>query len=165
MEYGSPERLTPEHNLSGFQCQHADLADWLSNRALSNTERLASQTFVITHRGRVVGYYALAAGSVELDHAPGSIRRNMPRPIPAIVLGRLAVDVEHQGRGLGRGLLKDAILRSMMAAETIAARVLLCHAIDAAAKAFYLAHSFTESPVDSLMVMLDLKKATAIAAS
>jgi GNAT superfamily N-acetyltransferase len=165
MPYTRPEPLTSAHVLDGFQCQHASLSDWLVKRALANQNNLASKTFVVTDGERVVGYYALASGSVALESAPGAIRRNMPAPVPAIVLGRLAVDERHQGQSLGRGLLRDATLRAIGAAETVAARVLLCHAIDEAAKAFYIGNGFLASPVDPLMVMLDLKKALAIAAS
>jgi GNAT superfamily N-acetyltransferase len=164
MPYTRPEPLTSDHIPTGFQCQHASLSDWLIKRALANQNNLASKTFVVTDGERVVGYYALASGSVALESAPGAIRRNMPAPMPAIVLGRLAVDDRHQRQSLGRSLLKDATLRAIGAAETVAARVLLCHSIDEAAKAFYIANGFAASTVDPLMVMLDLKKALAIAA-
>jgi GNAT superfamily N-acetyltransferase len=164
LPYTRPEPLTSTHVLAGFQCQHASLSDWLLKRALANQSSLASKTFVVTDGERVVGFYALASGSVALERVPGPIRRNMPAPVPAIVLARLAVDERHQRRSLGRGLLKDATLRAIVAAETVAARVLLCHAIDEAAKAFYIQNGFVASPVDPLMAMLDLKIARVIAA-
>lgn len=107
----------------------------------------------------MIGYYALAAGSVERARAPGSLRRNMPEPIPAIVLGRLAIDTHWQGHGLGADLLHDAVLRSLRASTEIAARVLLCHAIDDQARQFYLRHGFIESTFDPLTMMLDLRRA------
>jgi GNAT superfamily N-acetyltransferase len=93
--------------------------------------------------------------------APGRLRRNMPDPIPAIVLGRLAVDSAWHGQGLGADLLQDAVLRVLRASCEIGARTLLCHAIDASAKAFYLHHGFVESTFDPMIVMLDLKKVEA----
>jgi len=110
---------------------------------------------------RVVGFYALAAGSVQRTHAHGAVRRNMPDPIPAIVLGRLAVDRTWQGQGLGADLLHDAVLRALRASREIGARVLLCHAIDEDARRFYLHHGFVESTFDPLTVMLDLRQAEA----
>jgi GNAT superfamily N-acetyltransferase len=158
----APEPLAAHHDVSHFNCAHADLVDWLQRRALSNESAQASRTYVIAELGRVVGYYALAAGSIEPESAPGSVRRNMPRPIPAIVLGRLAVDDRYQGKGLGAGLLQDAVLRSLNAAAAIGARALLCHAIDEQARAFYLHHGFRQSPTELLTVMLDLSKVKAM---
>lgn len=86
----------------------------------------------------------------------------MPDPVPAIVLGRLAVDRAWQGHGLGADLLHDAVLRTLRAAREIGARVLLCHAIDAGTQRFYLHHGFVESTFDPLVVMLDLKQAEAM---
>lgn len=104
-----------------------------------------------------MGYYALAAGAVSREHAPGRIRRNAPDPVPVIVLGRLAVHVDMPRRGIGRGLLKDAVLRTLQASEQVGARALLCHAIDDAAKAFYLKHGFVESPIHTMTLMLPLR--------
>ena len=105
----------------------------------------------------VVGYYALAAGAVSHAHAPGRIRRNMPEPIPVIVLARLAVHVDRVGQGIGQGLLKDAVRRTLQASEQVGARALLCHATDDVAKAFYLKHGFVESPIHGMTVMLPLR--------
>jgi len=98
----------------------------------------------------------VAAGSVSQADAPGRIRRNMPDPIPVIVLGRLAVHADWVGQGIGQGLLKDAVLRSLQACEQIGARALLCHAIDDAAKAFYAKHGFIKSPIHDMTLMLPL---------
>lgn len=102
----------------------------------------------------VVGYYALAAGSISLQDAPGKLRRNRPDPVPVAVLGRLAVHRDHVGKGLGAGLLKDAVLRCQRVASDLGTRAMLCHAIDRQAKAFYLHHGFVESPSDRLTVVL-----------
>jgi GNAT superfamily N-acetyltransferase len=162
MPISAPARLSAEHDTSRFRCQHDSLTLWLQKHALTNNGKRASRTHVVCDGARVVGFYALAAGSVQHEHAPKSVTRNMPKPIPAIILGRLAVDADHQGQGVGAGLLQDAVFRALNAASDIAARVLLCHAIDDAARSFYIHHGFPQSPVDELTVMLDLAKAAAL---
>lgn len=154
--------LSADHDTSQFHCQHESLTLWLQKHALTNNGRRGSRTHVVCDGARVIGFYALAAGSVQHEHAPKAVTRNMPKPIPAIVLGRLAVDADYQGQGIGAGLLQDAILRALNAANDIAARVLLCHAIDDDARSFYVSHGFLLSPVEELTVILDLAKAAAL---
>ena len=154
----APVPLTAEHDTSAFRCSHESLSAWLCKRALANAASGASRTYVACDaQHRVIGYYALAAGSVAATVAPGRLRRNMPDPLPVIVLGRLAVHSDWSGRGIGSGLLKDAVLRSIQAAELIGVRALLCHAIDEKAKAFYVKQGFTESPLDPLTVLVGLR--------
>lgn len=162
MVISPPVALATDHDVVAFDCGHPELGDWLRGRAQSNEDARGSRCFVICERQRVVGYYALAAGSIERAQTAGTVRRNMPNPIPAIVLGRLAVDKAWQGHGLGADLLQDAVLRTLRASMEIGARVMLCHAIDEGAKAFYLHYGFIESNFDTLTVMLDLKKAAAM---
>lgn len=153
---GRPVPLTAEHDASQFICQHQALSSWLQKRALANAATGASRTYVVCDDGhRVIGYYALAAGSIA--HEAARLRRNMPDPLPVIVLGRMAVHSDWSGRGLGSGLLKDAVLRSIQAADLIGVRALMCHAIDDAAKAFYLKHGFVESPLTARMVLAGLR--------
>lgn len=158
MPLAAPVALAPHHDCSAFECGHAELDDWLRRRARGNEGARGSRCFVACEGKRVVGFYALAAGSVQRVQAHGAIRRNMPNPIPAIVLGRLAVHLTWQGQGLGADLLHDAVLRALRASREIGARVLLCHAIDEDARRFYLHHGFVESTFDPLTVMLDLRK-------
>jgi GNAT superfamily N-acetyltransferase len=106
----------------------------------------------------VIGYYALAAGAVSHHSASGSIRRNMPDPVPVMVLGRLAVHTGWAGQGVGRGLLRDALLRTLRVARDAGIRAMLCHAVSPRAKQFYLKHGFTASPIDELTVMLNVAK-------
>ncbi len=104
-----------------------------------------------------MGYYALAAGSIERAGAPGTVRRNMPDPIPVAILGRLAVHDDYRGQGIGAGLLRDAAARCLRVAEEgLGIRALLCHAIDGSAKAFYVHHGFVQSPIEEMTVMLNL---------
>jgi GNAT superfamily N-acetyltransferase len=158
MPISAPALLTADQDVSQFDCRHPSLADWLKKRALANNQQRGSRTHVVCDGIRVVGFHALAAGSIEHAASPKSLTRNMPKPIPAIVLGRLAVDTLYQGHGIGAGLLQDAIFRAMSAAGQVAARVLLCHAIDEEARTFYLRHGFMQSPVEELTLMLDLSK-------
>jgi GNAT superfamily N-acetyltransferase len=155
-----PEHLHAQHDLSTFQSGVAALDDWLKRRALPNEESGASRTYVVCTEGmRVVGYYALANGAVALQGATGRIRRNMPDPIPVMVLGRLAMDAAFHGRGLGRSLLRDAILRTMQAAAIAGIRTLLVHAISEDAKRFYQRCGFGESPLDPLTLMITMADA------
>ncbi|MEO5559084.1 MAG: GNAT family N-acetyltransferase, partial [Dokdonella sp.] len=112
---------------------------------------------VCDEQQQVVGYYALAAGAISHEDAPGRIRRNMPDPVPIIVLGRLAVHVDRVGQGIGQGLLKDAVMRTLQTCEQVGARALLCHAIDESAKTFYLKHGSIASPIHAMTVMLPLR--------
>ena len=154
----APVPLNPAHRLDAFRCVEAELEGWLKERALKNQLDGASRTFVACANEEVVGYYALAAGAVLHAQAPGSVRRNMPEPIPVAVLGRLAVHSRWGGRGIGAGLLKDAVLRTMRLSEDMGIRALLCHAISQDAKNFYRHHGFVESPIEPMTVMLNIAK-------
>ncbi|MDP1692451.1 MAG: GNAT family N-acetyltransferase [Burkholderiaceae bacterium] len=149
----SPEPLTAEHALGGFDSGVSSLDDWLRRRALQNQASGASRTFVVCDAGQVVAYYALAASAVAPDAAPGRFRRNMPDPIPVVVLARLAITRDHQGRGLGRALFQDAANRVIHAADTIGIRGLLVHAISEEAKAFYVRLGLDPSPLESMTLM------------
>ena len=144
----APEKLLPEHDLSKFDCAEPVLNDWLRRRALQNQQSGASSTYVILDKTRVAGYYSLAAGSVARETAPGRVRRNVPDPVPVVVLGRLAIDRDYQSQGLGRALLRDAILRILQAADIIGVRAILVHALSEEAKRFYEECGFTASPLN-----------------
>ena len=151
----APEPLSAEHDLGAFECGEASLDDWLKRRALANQLSGASRTFVVLDENRfVVGYYALAAGAVAREGATGAVRRNMPDPIPVLVLGRLAVARRAQGRKLGAALLQDAVFRAMSVAENAGVRALLVHALDERAKAFYEHYGFQQSRLDPMTLML-----------
>jgi GNAT superfamily N-acetyltransferase len=154
----APAALSDAHQLDAFRCNEPDLEIWLKQRARRNQLEGASRTFVVCAGDEVVGYYCLAAGAVMHEKAPGNIRRNMPDPIPVAILGRLAVHVDWQGQGIGSGLLKDAIVRTLRLAEEMGIRALLAHALHDKAKQFYLHHGFMESPIDPLTLMLNIAK-------
>ncbi len=155
----APEPLRPEHDLTAFDSGVPALDDWLRRRASHNQEMGASRTYVIQRNGQVAGYYALANGAVTQAEATGKTRRNMPDPIPVMVLGRLAIDKGLQGKGIGRALLRDAILRTMQAAEIAGIRAVLVHAISDDAKRFYERCGFQSSPVDPMTLMITLRDA------
>jgi GNAT superfamily N-acetyltransferase len=153
-----PEKLTPEHDVSQFDSGEPALDDWLRRRALANEDSGASRTYVVCIGSRVVGYYALATGAVAHSAVTGKIRRNMP-PIPVMVLGRLAIDQNFQGRGLGVALLRDAVLRTLQAADIAGIRAILVHAISEDAKKFYERCGFSPSPVDPMTLMITIADA------
>jgi GNAT superfamily N-acetyltransferase len=159
---GAPERLSVAHDLSGFDSSEPVLDDWLRRRAAQNEVSGASRTYVISSGNRVVGYYSLAVGAVAHADVPGRIRRNMPDPVPMMILGRLAVDKGFQGKGIGAGLLRDAILRTLQAAEIAGIRALLVHALNERAKRFYEGYGFVASPVEPMTVMITLIEASRI---
>ncbi len=157
----APQPLSEAHDTSGFDCGEAVLNHWLQRKALTNHLSGASRVFVVTQKNsqqKVLGCYALSAGAVAHAEASGTIRRNMPDPIPVMVLGRLAVDLSGHGHGLGSALLKDAILRTLHVAENVGIRALLVHALDDKARAFYLRYGFVDSPVSPLTLMLRLPR-------
>ena len=150
----SPALLSPDHDTSAFESGNTTLDEWLQKRALKNQDNGASRTFVICEGIKVIGYYALATGSVERDVATGNFSRGMPEPIPVIVLGRLAIDKSYQGQRLGAALLKDVMLRTVTIASNVGIRGLLIHAISEDAKCFYLKYGFQVSPMDSMTLLL-----------
>jgi GNAT superfamily N-acetyltransferase len=157
----APERLSPEHDLETFRSGVPALDDWLRRRALHNEREGASRTYVVRADGRVAGYYSLATGAVSGAEVPGRVRRNMPDPIPVMILGRLAVDAAWQGRRLGHSLLRDAILRTLAAADIAGIRALLVHAISPEAKRFYERYGFQECPEKPMTLVLLLRDARA----
>ena len=158
--FDPPTLLTEEHDATGFDSGEVSLDDWLRKRALSNLRAGASRTYVVCPAGspKIAGYAALSMGQVLAIHVTGAMRRNMPPAIPAIVLGRLAIDRARQGRGLGAALLADAVQRSLRASSQVAARLIIVHAVSPAAEAFYLHHGFTRLPVQTPTFALDLAK-------
>jgi predicted N-acetyltransferase YhbS len=150
----APELLTDEHVLDVFSCGKPELDDWLIKKALKNHKRNNTRVYVVCDdNNKVIGYYAIAMGSVQRESALSSLKRNSPNPIPMVVLARLAVDEGYKGRGIGVGLLKDCVLRSVHAMNVVGGAGILVHALDDEAKAFYKRFGFNESPIDAMTLM------------
>ena len=153
----APEPLSASHRLDGFACGEAVLDDWLKRRAMANQMSGAGRTFVVADPDhRVLGYYAMAAGAVAHQMATISVRRNMPDPVPVMVLARLAVDSQAQGIKLGASLLQDAVNRAVAVSYNAGVRALLVHALNERAKQFYEYYGFQVSPVHPMTLMLRL---------
>jgi GNAT superfamily N-acetyltransferase len=162
MTLAAPQPIDEDHETGAFDSGVPILDDWLRRRARANQASGASRTYVVCENRRVVAYYALASGSVDINAATARVRRNMPDPVPIAVLGRLAIERTHQGRGLGRALAQDASRRVLQAADIIGIRGIIVHAISAEAKAFYLALGFEISliqPMTLMATLADLKAA------
>jgi GNAT superfamily N-acetyltransferase len=157
-KWSAPAPLTAAHNVSDFESGEPTLDDWLKHRALRNEGRGASRTYVVCHEHIVVAYYCLSAGSISSELVPGRIRRNMPDPIPVMVLGRLAVDLAWQRRNLGKALLRDAILRTVQVSEIVGVKALLVHALSDQAVCFYQANGFYPSPMNPRTLFLPLSE-------
>ncbi len=155
----APEKLRADHDLLKFECGEPTLDDWLRRRALSNEESGASRTYLVCVGEQVVGYYALAVGAVTHAEAPGRVRRNMPDPVPVMIIGRLAVHKDFQGRKIGPALLRDAVLRTLQAAEIAGVRAILVHAISERARQFYEDCGFIASPMDPMTLMITVAEA------
>ncbi len=150
----TPVPLTKNHRTSDFDCMVKSLNEWLIRRAWKNESVGGSRTYVACDGNRVVGYYAISAGSIARMLCPGKIRRNMPDPIPVLILGRLAVDRHWQGAKIGRGLLKDALARSINVSEQVGVRALIVHALNQTAEAFYLKHGFKKGPMPNTLFLV-----------
>lgn len=162
--FGDPERLTDSHQVDVFNCGVRSLDIWLVDHALQANRGGSAQTYVVTdaeQEGRVVGYHAIAAASVERAAATSRAARGMPDPIPAVLLARLAVDQSVQGEGIGAWLLQDAMRRTLSVADELGVRILLVHAIDESARAFYERFGFEQSasnPFNLQLLIKDLRK-------
>jgi len=151
-----PELLTAQHEISDFTSTEPTLDDWIKRRALKSQKSGAARTYVVTSDDVVVGYYSLAVGSVSRRVSVNRVRRNMPEPIPIMLLARLAIDGNWQGRGLGRSLLRDAVSRTIQAADIVGIRALLVHAISDDARRFYQYFGFQPSEIESMTLMATL---------
>ncbi|MGB5637724.1 MAG: GNAT family N-acetyltransferase [Sedimenticolaceae bacterium] len=160
LNLAAPVPLAADHILDDFDCGIASLDDWLVRHARQAQASGSAKTFVVADGRRVAGYFSLAAGQVDSVEAPVRIRKGMGQyPIPVVLLARLAVDRAYQGRGIGVGMLQDAIRRTLMIAEQAGIRALLTHPIDANADAFYRRFGFVSSPVREGQLLLLLKDA------
>lgn len=159
--YSSPAPITDSHKLDQFDCGKSSLDEWRRARALENEDK-ASRTYVVTaetgeEAGQVVAYYALAYGSIVRTEIPKKIRQGLPNPVPVMVLGRLAVDVRHSGKGIGPFLLREAMQRTAQASEIAGLRALVVHAIDDDAVRFYAKYGFQVFPAGTRTMFLPIE--------
>jgi GNAT superfamily N-acetyltransferase len=153
-----PRLLAETDNRSSFASTDREMNDWLQKHAWNNQNSGASKTYIIaTTEGQILGYYSIAAGAVARQSAIRSLQHNAPDPIPVCVIGRLAVDKEWSGQGIGAGLLKDAVLRIAGAAQIIGIRAIIVHSLPKAL-AFYTRFGFQESKLEPLLLMYPLEK-------
>lgn len=156
------EKLSDRHDLAGFDCGKPELNRFLHDHALGNQRSNSIQTYVACRKKQVIGYYSLTVGAVAHKEAPDRVTKGMPQyPVPLMILARLAVDKKEQGKGVGKGLLKNALLRTVQAADIAGIRALVVHAKDDAAKEWYRSFDFDPSPTDPLhlyLLMKDIKK-------
>jgi predicted N-acetyltransferase YhbS len=158
----APEALAAHHDTESFACGMESLDRWLKQRTLKNQATGASRTFVLCEGRRVLAYYALASSAVAAGEATGRVKRNMPDPVPVVVLGRLAIDQSLQGQGMNRALIRDACLRVIAAADAIGIRAMVVHALSEDARAFHERIGFDSSPLDRMTLMAtvaDLREA------
>ena len=159
MGISAPCPIASTHDVTSFDCGDATLNDWLQRRALKNENSGASRTFVVCEDNTVIGYYSLAVGAIAREETSGKVRRNMPDPIPVMVLGRLAVDATWQSKQIGIGMLKDAIQRTLIVAEQAGIRALLVHALSDKARSFYQRWGFHATPTNDITLMITLDEA------
>ena len=158
MAYSRLEPLRGKHDFDGFKCGEESLDSWLHRYSRHAEAASSARVFVSTDGTDVVGYYALAVGQVGAQYGTARLVKGQPRgkPVPVVILARLAVDERHQGKGIGRSLLQDVLLRSAEAAQAVGIRALLVHA-HAEARDFYLRFGFEPSPTDPLHLILLMK--------
>ena len=156
--YTPPELLTADHDVTAFACGEPALNRFIKRYALINQANEISRTYVTTRDGYVAGFYTLAFGSISHEDATAKIKAELPQyPIPIILLARLAVDLREKGRGLGKALLRDALLRSLQASDIAGLRAVLTHAKNDEAKNFYLKFGFEPSPTHDQHLMLSIR--------
>ncbi|MBI2396336.1 MAG: GNAT family N-acetyltransferase [Xanthomonadales bacterium] len=160
MSLRGPEPLAAQHRLEGFDCGKAALNDWLLRHARQAQGSGSAKTFVVADNKRVAGYFSLTVGQADTLEAPERIRKGMGQyPVPVVSLARLAVSSQDQGHGIGFGMLRDAIRRTLLIAEQAGIRALLTHPIDEEAARFYSRFGFIASPLRERQLLLLLKDA------
>lgn len=151
----APAPISSEHEVDRFDCGKPPLNDWVKSKA-AKSEGRSARCYVVCQGNTVIGYYCLSTGAVAHAGAPRSLRANLPDPTPVMVIGRLAVDKEFQGRDIGPGMLHDALNRILLASKSIGARAVIVHAIDDDAISFYVAHDFKSFPTDARTLWLPI---------
>jgi GNAT superfamily N-acetyltransferase len=155
----APQPIKSDYRLEDFDCGNSELNEWLKKRAFKNESSGASRTYIVTVEQKIIAYYCLASGSIINAAATGKVRRNMPDPIPVMVIGRLAVDQNWQGKGIGYALVRDAVLRTLQVSAIVGIRAILVHALNEEAKQFYEKCGFTASPIAPMTLMISIADA------
>jgi len=159
--YFAAEPLADHHRIEGFTCGVPSLDDWLATRARANSVSGASRVFVVTgHDDVVVAYYSLSTGSILRKMLPRNRRHGTPEPVPVLLIGRFAVSAAHQGQGLGRSLLQDALGRCARLLGEAGFMFVLVHPIDAAADALWRRFGFSPAPTEEPMLILPINDLT-----
>jgi GNAT superfamily N-acetyltransferase len=163
-DFAPPAPITADKELANFDSGELSLNEWLKKRAFKNHASGASRCFVLCAGGSVIAYYSLSAGAISREAAPRAMRRNMPDPLPVLLLGRLAVDRRYHNQGIGQALLRDAMLRAVNVAGDAGVFALLVHAISDQAKQFYLSRGFVESPLQPMTLLMTIETVRSILA-
>jgi len=164
LDFTPPAPITADQELADFDSGEPSLNEWLKKRAFKNHMSGASRCFVLCAGANVIGYYSLSAGAISHETAPKSMRRNMPSPLPVLLLGRLAVDKRYHNQGIGQALMRDAMLRAVNVAGDAGVFALLVHALSDQAKQFYLSRGFVESPLQSMTLIMTIETIRSILA-
>ncbi|MDF1795281.1 MAG: GNAT family N-acetyltransferase [Coxiellaceae bacterium] len=159
-----PKPICSSNDTAHFDSGEKSLDNWLKKRALKNQTSGASRCFVICSDNKVIGYYSLSAGAIIREATTKSMQRNMPNPLPVLLLGRLAIDKQHHNGGLGSALLRDAMLRAVNVSHEAGIFALLVHTLSEPAKQFYLSRGFVESPIQPMTLIMTLKTVRSILA-
>ena len=159
-----PSSITADQDLTSFDSGEPSLNEWLKRRAFKNHVTGASRCFILCAGADVIGYYSLSAGAISHEAAPKAMRRNMPNPLPVLLLGRLAVDQRYHNQGIGQALLRDAMLRAVNVSSDAGVFALLVHAISDQAKQFYLSRGFVESPLQPMTLFMTIETVRSILA-
>jgi GNAT superfamily N-acetyltransferase len=159
-----PAPIASDLELADFDSGELSLDEWLKKRALKNHAAGASRCFVLCSGKIAIGYYSLSAGAISHEVAPKAMRRNMPDPLPILLLGRLAVDRRYHNQGLGSALLRDAMLRTVNVSRDAGVFAILVHALSDQAKQFYLSRGFVESPLQQMTLLMTLETVRSILA-
>jgi GNAT superfamily N-acetyltransferase len=164
LDFTPPTPITADQELTNFDCGELSLNEWLKKRAFKNHATGASRCFVLCSGTSVIGYYSLSAGAISLDAAPKAMRRNMPDPLPILLLGRLAVDRRYHNQGIGQALLRDAMIRAINVAGNAGVFAILVHALSDQARQFYLSRGFVQSPLQPMTLLMTIETVRSILA-
>jgi GNAT superfamily N-acetyltransferase len=157
LDFAPPAPIRADQKLEDFDSGELSLNEWLKKRALKNHASGASRCFVLCIGASVIGYYSLTAGAISHEAAPKAMRRNMPDPLPVLLLGRLAIDKHYHNQGLGQAMLRDAMLRAVSVASDAGVFAILVHALSEQAKRFYLSRGFVESSVQPMTLFMTIE--------